>query len=118
MLYCHILYCSTGSSSNIILNCNSVRLGVYMVKLCHEKMLILRCILKKNLNVLQKNNLTSHPWKTLFKKLNSLGIILIPRENLKPLEKYQPSPPIKIPIYKKNIIPCKSFNLLEKPQPS
>ena len=28
----------TGSSPNIILNCNLVRLGrVYMVKLCHEK---------------------------------------------------------------------------------
>ena len=41
-----------GVSSDIILNCNLVRLGVYMVKLCHEKMLILRCILpppqKKN----------------------------------------------------------------------
>ena len=37
----------TGSSSNIILNCNLVRLGVYMVKLCHEKMPILRCILPK-----------------------------------------------------------------------
>ena len=37
----------TGSSSNIILNCSLVRLGVYMVKLCPEKMLILRCILPK-----------------------------------------------------------------------
>ena len=37
----------TGSFSNIILNCNLVRLGVYMVKLCHEKMIFLRCILSK-----------------------------------------------------------------------
>ena len=29
----------TGSSLNIILTCNLVRLGVYMVKICHEKML-------------------------------------------------------------------------------
>ena len=29
------------------LNCNLVRLGVYMVKLCYEKMLILRCFLPK-----------------------------------------------------------------------
>ena len=34
-----------GSSSNNILNFILVRLGVYMVKLCYEKMLILRCIL-------------------------------------------------------------------------
>ena len=34
-----------GASSNFILNCNLVGFGVYMVKLCHEKMLILRCIL-------------------------------------------------------------------------
>ena len=103
-----------------------------MVKLCdHEKMLILRCILPpKKLNLLQKklnlrptprmNNL-EHPDK----KLNSLGTILIPRENLKPLEKYQPSPPKKktISLYKKNIIPCKSFDdhrkastIMKKPQ--
>ena len=36
---------STGSSSNNILNFKLVCLGVYMVKRCHEKMLILRCIL-------------------------------------------------------------------------
>ena len=38
-------YIGTGSFSNSILNFKLVRLGVYMVKLCHEKMLILRCIL-------------------------------------------------------------------------
>ena len=38
-------YIVTGSSSNNILNFKLVRLGVYMVKICHEKMLILRCIL-------------------------------------------------------------------------
>ena len=37
-------YIGTGSSLNIILNCNLVGLGVYMIKLYHEKMLILRCI--------------------------------------------------------------------------
>ena len=48
---------SYGSSSNNILNFKLVRLGVYMVKPCHEKMRILRSILpppKKNLNLLQK----------------------------------------------------------------
>ena len=49
-------------------------------KLCHEKMLILRCIFPKQINLLQKK-LTSHSLKNLKhpdKKLNSLGIILIP----------------------------------------
>ena len=36
-----------GASSNIILNCNLVRFGVYMVKRCHEKMIILCCIFLK-----------------------------------------------------------------------
>ena len=51
---------SYGSSSNNILNFKLVRLGVYMVKLCDEKMLILRCILppppqKKNKPPTEKN---------------------------------------------------------------
>ena len=40
-----------------------------------------------------RKKLTSHPLENLEhpdKKLNSLGIILIPWENLKPIEKYQP----------------------------
>ena len=84
-----------------------------MVKLCHENMLILRCILPEKNKPPPEKNLASHPLENLEypdKKLNSLGIILIPWENLKPLEKYQPFPSKKIPIYKKNIIPCKSFN--------
>ena len=70
----------------------------------------------EKLNLIQKKNLTSHPLENLEhsdKKLNSLGIILIPRVNLKLLGKYLLSPPKKIP--KKNIIPCKSFNHPEKP---
>ena len=47
MILLRTIAIGTGYSSNIILNCNLVRLGVYMVKLCHEKMLILRCILPK-----------------------------------------------------------------------
>ena len=93
-----------------------------MVKLCHEKMLILGCIFLKKTEPPPEKNLTSYPLENLEhpdKKFNSLGIILIPGENLiKPLEKYQPSPSKKIPIYKKNIIPCKSFNHPEKLQPS
>ena len=34
-----------GTFSNTILDCNLVRFGVYMIKLRHERMLILRCIL-------------------------------------------------------------------------
>ena len=69
------------SSSNNILNCNLVCLGVYMVKFCHEKMLILRCILPKKSDAPPEKHLTSHPPENLEhleKKLNSLGIILIP----------------------------------------
>ena len=47
---------SYGVFLEYILNFKLVRLGVYMVKLCHEKMRILRSILppKKKLNLLQK----------------------------------------------------------------
>ena len=38
-------YICTGTSSNTILDYNLVRFGVCMIKLCHERMLILRCIL-------------------------------------------------------------------------
>ena len=44
-------YICTGTSSNTILDYNLVRFGVCMIKLRHERMLILRCILpppKKN----------------------------------------------------------------------
>ena len=45
MWYCCGLAICTGASSNTILNDNLVRFGVCMIKLCHERMLILRCIL-------------------------------------------------------------------------
>ena len=55
--------------------------NIHMVKLCHEKMLILRCIHpSKKRNHLQKK-INLHPLITLErpdKKLYSLGIILIP----------------------------------------
>ena len=45
----------TGTSSNTILDYNLVRFGVCMIKLRHERMLILRIILPpKKLNYLQK----------------------------------------------------------------
>ena len=47
MILLRTIAIGTGSSSNIILNCNLVRLGVYMVKFCLEKMQILRRILPK-----------------------------------------------------------------------
>ena len=72
----------TGFSLNNILNFKLVRLGVYMVKLCNEKMLILKCILPpQKIEPPPEKNLTSHPLENLEhpdKKLNSLGIILIP----------------------------------------
>ena len=64
MLLLRTSYKYTGSSSNNILNFKLVRLGVYMVKLCHEKMLILRCISppqKKKLNLLQKKKINLPP---------------------------------------------------------
>ena len=45
MLLLRTIAIVTGSSSNNILNFKLVRLGVHMVKLCHEKMRILRSIL-------------------------------------------------------------------------
>ena len=50
-------YICTGTSSNTILDYNLVRFGVCMIKLRHERMLILRCILpppQKKTNYLQK----------------------------------------------------------------
>ena len=54
-MYCFGLAICMGTSSNTILDYNLVRFGVCMIKLCHERMLILRCILPpKKLNYLQK----------------------------------------------------------------
>ena len=48
----------TGTSSNTILDYNLVRFRVSMIKLRHERMLILRCILPppKKMNYLQKKS--------------------------------------------------------------
>ena len=79
-----IIIIGTGSSSNNILNFKLVRLGVYMVKLCHENMLILRCILpppKKKIESSPEKKIDLPPLENLEhpdKELNSLGIILIP----------------------------------------
>ena len=77
-MYCFGLAICTGTSSNTILDYNSVRFGVCMIKLCHERMLILRCILPpKKLNYLQKKVNPPPPTKNLEhpdKKLKSLGI--------------------------------------------
>ena len=48
--------------------------SIYMVKLCHEKMLILRCIM---LPSQKKNEPPPEYLENPDKKLNSLGIILI-----------------------------------------
>ena len=59
MLLLRTSYKYAGSSSNNNLNFKLVRLGVYMEKHCHEKMLILRCNSPPppKLNFLQKLNL-------------------------------------------------------------
>ena len=54
-------YMYGGASSNTILDYNLVRFGVCMIKLRHERMLILRCTSisppqKKTLRYLQKKN--------------------------------------------------------------
>ena len=55
-----------GSFSNNILNFKLVRLGEYMVKHCHEKMLILRCILPpKKIKPSPEKKITSHPLENL-----------------------------------------------------
>ena len=63
-----------------------------MVKLCHEKMLIFRCIFCHKTESPPEKNLTLPPEKIQHpdKKLNSQGIILISWKDLKPPEKYQP----------------------------
>ena len=69
-----------------------------MIKLRHERMLILRCILPpQQLNYLQKKSYPppGHHLKNLKhpdKKLKALGY-LNPLRNLKLLKKYQPPPP-------------------------
>ena len=105
-------YICTGTSSNTILDYNLVRFGVCMIKLRHERMLILRCILPpppKKMNYLQKKvNPPSHHLKisNILTRNSSHWEYLNPMRNLKLLEKYQPPPPPpskkkKISIYKK-----------------
>ena len=57
-------YIYSGTSSNTILDYNLVRFGVCMIKLRHERMLILRCILppkKKQTELPPEKKLTSQP---------------------------------------------------------
>ena len=52
-----------GVFHELYFNCNLVRLRVYMENLCHEKMLILRCILPQKTEPPPEKKLTSHPLK-------------------------------------------------------
>ena len=56
-------YICTGTSSKTILDYNLVRFGVCMIKLRHERMLILRCILPppKKTELPPENKLTPQP---------------------------------------------------------
>ena len=68
-----------GSSPNTILTYNLVRLGVYMVKICHEKMLTLEMYPSKINCTSSRKKITSHPLENHpDKKLRSPEIILIP----------------------------------------
>ena len=115
----------TGASSNTILDYNLVRFGVCMIKLRHERMLILRCISIRQKNwITSRKNVTPPPPATTWKILNTLTRnsshweYLNPMRNLKLLEKYQPPPPPKhqrkrksqSTRKRKNITPRKSFN--------
>ena len=122
MVYCFGLAICMGVSSNTILNYNLVRFEVCMIKLRHERMLILRCTLPlKNLITSRKKiNPPATTWKisNTLTRNSSHREYLNPMRNLKLLEKYQPSPPPchqkkKISIYKKtkkHITLRKSFN--------
>ena len=75
----------TGVSTNTILDYNLARFGVCMIKLCHERMLILRCILPpQKLNYLQKKSYPppGHPppekSRTPGQETQVTGNILIP----------------------------------------
>ena len=55
-------YICTGTSSKTILDYNLVRFGVCMIKLRHERMLILRCILPpKKTELPPEKKLTPQP---------------------------------------------------------
>ena len=102
----------TGASSNTILDYNLVRFGVCIIKLRHERMLILRCISFPQKTELPPEKKVTPPPATTRKILNTLTRnsshweYLNPMRNLKLLEKYQPPPPPpskkkKISVYKK-----------------
>ena len=88
-----------GASANTILNYNLVRFGVCMIKLRHERMLILRCILPpKKLNYLQKKinpRLPPEKSRTALRETQVTGNILISRETLSfgKISAFSPPPP-------------------------
>ena len=96
-MYCFGLAICTGTSSNTILDYNLVRFGVCMIKLCHERMLILRCILPpKKLNYLQKKvnpPTTNRKISNTLTRNSSHWEYLNRMRNLKLPAKYQPPPP-------------------------
>ena len=129
-------YICTGTSSNTILDYNLVRFGVCMIKLCHERMLILRCILPPPLpknELPPEKKLTPQPppekSRTSWQETQVTGNILIPWETLSFWKNISlPPPAIKkrksqSTRKRKNITPCKSFNhpkiastIMKKPQ--
>ena len=99
----------TGASSNTILDYNLVRFGVCIIKLCHERMLILRCILPpKKLNYLQKKSSPPPPRPSPPLPKNSITIT----ETISNTRtKSQPLPEKSQPLVKN------SQSLLKKSQP-
>ena len=96
-----------GGFSNTILDHNLVRFGVCIIKLCHERMLILRGILPtQKMNYLQKKSSPPRPSPPLPK--NSITITeTISNTRTKP----QPLPEKSQPLVKN------SQSLLKKSQP-
>ena len=95
MVLLRTLAIGTGASSNFPLNCNLARFGVYMAKLCHKKMLILRCILPQKAESPPPKKINPPPPEknTLTRKLYSRRIISKSQPLLK---KCQSLPPQKI----------------------
>ena len=79
MWHCFGLAICTGASSNTILDYNLVHFGVCMIKLRHQRMIVLRCILPPKTELPPEKKLPppGHHLKNLElpdKKLKSLGI--------------------------------------------
>ena len=90
-----------GASSNTILNYNLVRFGVCMIKLRHERILILRCIFPQKNWITSRKKITPPPppekSRTPWQETQVTRNILIPWETLSfwKISAFPPPPPKK-----------------------